>query len=223
MFSCIAELFKHSLTRLNWTSRQHPYKPIQPPKSDKNPKWNMKWSKILKWINLFILFKLFGPPLTLFGITINVPFISCVSPRGSLYGMLVLSRFSHRGVKSSWKIVFKKKKRWHLCIWVNQKTLLISSLVMGYFFRKASMSDVFEALSETSKTIWSNWKWQLCPEHMALFSSLQGAGGMQIRPLPWPLSVSYILPSVLGAAFSPNTGIPSYLVSFWPPLYVTMF
>ena len=51
----------------------------------------------------------------------------------------------------------KKKKKWPVvCLRVIQKPLLISSLVMDYFFRKASAFDMFEALSETSKTIWSN-------------------------------------------------------------------
>lgn len=77
-----------------------------------------------------------------------------------LSGMFILNRFiAIVEVRSSWKNVFclKKKKRWHVvCLRVIQKPLLISSLVMDYFFRKASAFDMFEALCETSKTIWSN-------------------------------------------------------------------
>lgn len=97
-----------------------------------------------------------------------------------------------------------------MCLRVIQKPLLISSLVMDYF-RKASAFDTFEAFCETSKTIRRHWKWQLCPERMALFSLLHNVGGMQIMPP----SISYI-PSFCAfrVNFSPNTRSPSCLVSF---------
>lgn len=132
--------------------------------------------------------------------------------------MFILNGFSHHKLRSSWKSVLSRgKKRWRfVCLRVIQKPLLISSLVTDCVFRKASAFDMFEVLCETSKTIWSNWNWQLCSEHMALFSLLYNAGGMQIMPLVSCLSQFHIFyPVCFKAYFSPSTTIPSCLVSFW--------
>lgn len=77
--------------------------------------------------------------------------------------MFILNGFSYPRVRSSWESVPSEKKRkkddvLFVCLRVIQKPLLISSLVIGSVFRKASAFDVFEALCETSKTIWSNRK-----------------------------------------------------------------
>ena len=134
------------------------------------------------------------------GSQLNVYFISCVSSEVRLFWMFILNCFSHPRVRSSWKSVPGAGGRggWRfVCLGVIQKPLLISSLVTEYVFRKASVFDMFEALCETSETIWSNWKWQLCSKHMALFSLLSNAGGMQIMPGVTRLSQFHILyPSV---------------------------
>lgn len=107
----------------------------------------------------------------------------------AIIGLDHLGKVSHlEEEKNGWRFV---------CLRVIQKSLLISSLVVECFFRKGSVFDMFEALCETSKTIWNNWKWQLCSEHMALFSLLYNAGGMQIIPLVSCLSQVHIFYLVL--------------------------
>lgn len=71
---------------------------------------------------------------------------------------LAILELRHLGKVSHQKKKRKKDDVLFVCLRVIQKPLLISSLVIGSVFRKASAFDVFEALCETSKTIWSNRK-----------------------------------------------------------------
>lgn len=70
---------------------------------------------------------------------------------------LAILELGHLGKVSHLKKEKRKKDDvLFVCLRVIQKPLLIFSLVIGNVFRKASAYDVFEALCETSKTIWSN-------------------------------------------------------------------